>query len=301
MGDTPKRLHWLAIELPHLASSRDQYPGFRANEKGYWMSDKRKLEGKNPVRWARSECWDADEISERGKLPQEIQERQMLVLGAGALGSAIEELLTRAGVKSLTILDPETLVAGNLVRHTLTLLELHQSKSVNVAKRLNRASLNATIEGIQCSFPDIPEEFHRLVRSANVVLDCTGDNDVLSHLETYPWQAEKIFLSFSFGRFAKHLYGFFAQGTSFPRQQYVDAIYPWLERDQETDLTAWPREGIGCWHNVFPARSDDVWLWASVALKQIEQWLLKPPPSPSLSVYEMQTGEVGFSGIQKVG
>jgi hypothetical protein len=34
-----------------------------------------------------------------------------------------------------------------------------------------------------------------------------------------------------------------------------------------------PRNGIGCWHPTFPARSDDIWLAASMATKIIDDYM----------------------------
>ncbi len=60
------------------------------------------------------------------------------------------------------------------------------------------------------------------------------------------------------------------------------------------------REGIGCWHPVFPARSDDVSMMTSVAMKFLEFTVANPPPQPILTVFKQQYEQGAFLGNHKV-
>lgn len=63
-----------------------------------------------------------------------------------------------------------------------------------------------------------------------------------------------------------------AVGQRFPHAASRARIAPWLERERtEHGPLQFPREGVGCWHPVCPARADDIWLLASAAVKQIEE------------------------------
>ena len=109
---------------------------------------------------------------------------------------------------------------------------------------------------------------------------------------------EKLFVSVSIGLKAHRLFLFAAQGEYFPHADFMNAITPWLKRElKEFKGLELPREGIGCWHPVFPARSDDIWLMSAVASKRINGWATDPPHSPCMCVYEQkddndQCGEV---------
>ena len=59
-----------------------------------------------------------------------------------------------------------------------------------------------------------------------------------------------------------------------------------------------PREGIGCWHPLFPARIDDVWLMAAAAIKRLEETLAAPPTEPVLVVFEQTIENGHFTGIR---
>jgi len=74
----------------------------------------------------------------------------------------------------------------------------------------------------------------------------------------------------------------------------------WLERErEELRHTPLPREGIGCWHPIFPARADDVWLAASLALKSLEQ-ATGTAPVMRLDVFEREEDQDGFQGVRRV-
>lgn len=52
-----------------------------------------------------------------GVLAPKLRERRVAVVGVGALGSFIAEMLARSGVRHLTLLDHDVVMPGNLVRH----------------------------------------------------------------------------------------------------------------------------------------------------------------------------------------
>jgi hypothetical protein len=52
-----------------------------------------------------------------GVLAPELRERRVAVVGVGALGSFIADMLVRSGVRRLTLLDHDVVMPGNLVRH----------------------------------------------------------------------------------------------------------------------------------------------------------------------------------------
>lgn len=62
--------------------------------------------------------------------------RQVLVVGAGAVGSAVSLQLARAGMKGIMVMDPDTLEPGNLVRHAGTFEQVGMPKAVAVCKSL---------------------------------------------------------------------------------------------------------------------------------------------------------------------
>jgi len=302
IGEPDVRMHWLSIELPPLSYGRRFPKGFRENEKGWWAQDRRTLlAGNEPIAWAASESWASEEIGSRGYLPEDLRKRRTLLLGAGALGSALAEILVRAGLTNLTVLDPDGLEAGNLTRHTLLISDLGRKKAVQLAERLNRASPHARVEGVAEEFPPLSDETRGTCEAADLVIDCTASDQILAGLQDFAWKEECLLISFSLGFQAARLYCFAARGSSFPVDTFREAVDPWIRDDRKgKDLDNLPREGVGCWHPIFPARIDDVWMMAGVASKFLAEAVENPPAEPRFAVYERCADNEGaFAGLRR--
>jgi ThiF family len=303
VGQTPERMHWLGIHLPKLLANNVQVPGFRKGKGSSWQHNRiRLLSDGTPLRWLESENWYPDQLQTRGRLSEEMISKRVLLLGAGALGSSLAELLGRAGVHSMLVVDGDHLEAGNLVRHTLTLNELNKFKAESLAKRLNDITPSAKVEFLNSAFPATSTTEEGLINECKVVIDSTGSDEVLQELSAFEWNNERLFFSVSFSLGARRMFCFAVQGSQFPHITYRELISPWLLKDREEyEGQELPREGVGCWHPVFPARADDVWLVASAAIKHLQSVVISPPAEPQLVVFEQElTGEGEFVGIRRV-
>jgi molybdopterin/thiamine biosynthesis adenylyltransferase len=242
-----------------------------------------------------------DDISTRGRLSESLRSRQLLLLGAGAVGSALAELLVRGGVQRLTIMDDDGLEAGNLARHTLSLDEVKCEKAGALREWLNKLTPFASVRAVHSNFPPSAESDRLLVQECEIVVDCTAVDEVLHHLESFPWEEPKLFFSVSLGREARRLFVFAARGEKFPHSRFNELVGPWLRKEMdEYSGEEWPSEGMGCWHPVFPARVDDVRMLVSVALKQIESAADEPPAEPQLVVFEQQYENDRLTGVRQV-
>lgn len=294
VGESPQQMHWLALHLPVL--SKEKRNGFRKGETAGWINDlSRVFQCDAKLEWARSENWHPGELAARGRLPETVAGRRILLIGCGAVGSQIAELLVRAGARDLVVSDEDKVLVGNLVRHPLTLEDVGSQKSEALARRLNSASPHSSVRSIG-TFP--PTDFEPA--QIDVVLDCTGDAGVSRAMEDYEWRGDKIFLSLSVGIHARRMFCFSATGSSFPNEDFVDQLQPWLvSQAKEFDGFELPREGVGCWHPAFPARSDDIGVLCGVATKWIERSVLVPPTAPTLTVFEQEEDSCGFLGVRR--
>lgn len=303
VGGPPRRMHWYAAWLPTLSYGLARYPGFRPGTEGAHRRIDRSeiLVDSHRIGWQLSENWHPEDISSRGRLPEELRSKEILLIGAGALGSAAAELLVRGGVKKLLIVDGDRLKIGNLVRHNLGLDDLHENKASALARRLNLASPHAEVEAINEAFPPSSEEERRSVSRCEVILDCTGEDSVLRHIELFPWEGERLFASFSLGFGAGRLFCFVHHGEGFPLDGYRDTVDPHLRRELELYPEAeLPREGTGCWHPLFPARIDDLWPMASAAVKVLESVIATPPAGSRLDIFErFEEGGV-FASVRRI-
>ena len=115
-------------------------------------------------------------IGESGQ--REIMGRTVLIVGSGALGSASSEMLARAGVKKIILIDRDYVEASNLQRQTLFTRHHAEEKTpkvVGAKERLLeiRPDLELDIHIKHCDAPLL----ENLSREADIILDGTDNFD----------------------------------------------------------------------------------------------------------------------------
>ena len=300
VGGPDSRMHWLALQLPEKTPR--PRAGFRNTEEGRWRAYRTAdLADHLPLYWLETANWHRAEISARGQLDEEITQSRFLIIGAGAIGSVLSELLARAGVGDIAVLDPDRLEAGNLVRHTLLSSDIGRSKAVGLGDRLTDATVHGHVSAVYGGFPPVDDGHAETVRDSDVIIDTTGEDAVPALMGAFDWGGVRTFISVSLGIHARRLFFFAARDTSFPQGEFVERLQPWLQLERnEYDLEDLPRDGPGCWHPRHPARIDDVWMMTAAAVKLIEQVVESPPGSPYFAVLEQDRTDDGtFAGIRQ--
>ncbi len=259
IGGPPVRMHFEVVQLP---------PGGRPGK------DK-------PLHWVPCINWHPESIGARGRHSQKVCEQEVLLLGAGSLGSVLAEMLVRAGLQRLVIVDPDTVQPGNLVRHTAILQDLGRPKAEVLRERLVSAMPSATARAVPVGFSSALSDPAALLL-AQVVLDTTGDDEVIARMESFPWDdKERTFLSVSLGFGARRLFCFSARGRRFPQAAFRQQLQPWLAGE-----AAESRQASGCNHPFTPAKVEDVWLMAAAAARYVARTMANPSSEPLLEVYE---------------
>lgn len=125
---------------------------------------------------------------------EKIRTKHVLMIGAGALGSSNGEILTRAGIGKLTIVDRDYVEASNLQRQQLYTeedVEQKLPKAVAAEKRLK--AINSDVEIRSIVGDATPEMLEELVKGVDLILDATDNfetrmalNDISQKYEI-PW------------------------------------------------------------------------------------------------------------------
>lgn len=113
-----------------------------------------------------------EKIGEEGQ--DKISNAEVLVIGAGALGSTISEGLTRAGVGKITVVDRDFVELSNLQRQTLYEEDdIGKAKAEVAVEHLQKINSDITLEYevIDVSSNNI----ERLVKGKDIVLDGTDN------------------------------------------------------------------------------------------------------------------------------
>lgn len=291
--------HWLALGLPALISG--PVSGFRFAESGYWSWDRPMAFGNSvPLKWIETENWHQDEITGRGSMHGSFQSKSVLIIGGGAVGSVLAELLVRSGVQRVTIMDHDRLKVGNLVRHTLGVSHLEKPKASSLAGRLDDAAVHSLVSAIDACFPPQEQEDINRVLNADVVIDCTAEDSVLAQLNRFHWDGPVTFVSVSIGLKAERAFVYLTHGDTFPADDFANRMDPWLRSEIDGYDEDLPRDGTGCWHALMPARIDDIWMMTGALVKTVESAIAEPPGEPTLVVFEQQYESGVFNGIRRV-
>jgi len=131
-------------------------------------------------------------IGEKGQ--EQIQKKHILVVGAGALGTANAEMIARAGIGKLTIVDRDYVEWSNLQRQQLYVEADAQNRIPKaVAAKLHLKKINSEVE-VQAFVEDVTSaNIEEFAEGVDLIVDATDNfetrlliNDVsLKH--TIPW------------------------------------------------------------------------------------------------------------------
>lgn len=302
-GGENEIVFWMALYLPILSYGKKTANGFRNNQLGWWMRDMLEVcTKKAKLEWITSENWNQNEITQRGKMDKELLRKRILLIGAGCMGASISELLVRSGVYSLTILDYDTFEIGNMTRHTLDLDCIGDVKATSLCNHLNLINPHANVKFINDKLICDSKCLANIdMSNYEIIIDCTGENDVLNIFSNIKYDKSHVFVSASVGLGAKRMYITLKKGNEYNFSSFAELISPYLCEDKELfDDFKLPRNGIGCWHPTFPGRSDDIYLAAATAVKMIEKFVINTSLKDISLVYEQEESDMLFEGYQVV-
>jgi hypothetical protein len=183
----------------------------------------------------------------------------------------------------------------------LDALDLGLNKADSLSERLNRISPFAKIDDIEENFLDLSQRAIERIKACNLIIDCTGDNEILQELAEIEFDTNVVYVSVSVNLGAHRLYFYTSEGQRFDFDDFRGRIVSWLSIDElEREFIEMPSGGIGCWHPAFPARADDMWLLAPVLIKKMSDALTVLPVESGLEVFEQRFSDVGeFLGVER--
>lgn len=131
-------------------------------------------------------------IGEKGQA--KLREKHVLIIGVGALGTQSAEMLTRAGIGRLTIVDRDYIEWSNLQRQYLFTerdAEMRLPKAIAAKQKLTE--INSDVE-IRAHVMDVtPNEIQQLIEDVDLIMDATDNFDIrmmindISQKEHIPW------------------------------------------------------------------------------------------------------------------
>ena len=181
-GGPVEEVHWQTLQMPTLPKK-----GFRPNALSKSEVMRRQIfGGKRELSYLKTLNWHPNRLQARGAFSPNLRSKSVVLIGAGALGSAVAESLARGGVSEMLIVDYDDLEAGNLVRHTLNGADIGCNKATATATRLQSAAPMSRISAYGGSLPS-SDSLRDLLEPFDIVLECTGEDDVVRSLGDAWW------------------------------------------------------------------------------------------------------------------
>lgn len=126
-------------------------------------------------------------------------QRRVVLIGAGAIGSMLSEALAREGdFASWAIIDHDTFLPHNGARHTLTAMDVGREKATALAERLRH--IRPDIEAIPFDedfLKPLTERASHKLNQADVIIDASASVPVSRRLGDLPGSARRLSIFFN--------------------------------------------------------------------------------------------------------
>lgn len=217
----------------------------------------------------------------RGVFSSKLKDLKIALIGLGAIGSMVAESLARSGISHIGLWDGELVEPGNICRSTYSICDLGDSKACAIRNRIraiNPYVKNVSSHGVwesydrnypvfhQGSFYDNinykdQEEVVKEIKGYDLVIDCTGSNEML-HFLSYAIPESDV-ISLCITNHANELVCVSsADGNPFElRKAYLSRI--------EQDTKNYYVEGTGCYSPTFLACNCDIASLVNLALRDL--------------------------------
>ena len=270
-GGPPIEIAWQSLMLPTFTDAR------RFNRKTCWRVDRKvKLGDCVELAWGRTQNVSDAHLGVRGELPSALRALRIAIVGIGALGSMIADLLVRMGCRDLTLFDDERLEIVNTRRHVLSVDDVGDYKATALAKRLNSLSLFADVDGVVAALPDHDAE--QAITTKELVIDCTAEDDVVSVLSR-SGGPERLWFSFSLSAHATEMFCFMNHGEALLGTTFWAESAEFEMRSGQTLRERPATRDPGCHNPTFPAPYDRILRLATRAVAFVVENLDAPVSS----------------------
>lgn len=217
----------------------------------------------------------------RGAFSSKLTDSKIALVGLGAIGSMVAESIARSGISYIGLWDGDLVEPGNICRSAYSLPDLGESKAWTISERIR--AINPYVKNVNShggwdmydrnypvfqygSFYDNinykdQEEVVKEIKGYDLVIDCTGNNEML-HFLSYAIPESDV-ISLCITNHANELVCVSsADGNPFElRKAYLSRI--------EQDTKNFYVEGTGCYSPTFLACNCDIASLVNLALRDL--------------------------------
>jgi hypothetical protein len=202
-----------------------------------------------PVIWGNTLNASYDRFFGRGKLTDTLTNARIMIIGVGAIGGTLAEMLVRGGCRHLTIVDYDIIQPGNVCRSVYPFLSMNRPKTTYLLEALRNISPFVNLKALDM-FPIVSrndpkfDELRQAILPFDIIFDCSATHQVAWMLDQMDVDAQIINLSVTDE--AKELLMVCNHGNILQQKE------EWLV---QLGSHAQPSyyEGLGCWSPTFRA------------------------------------------------
>ncbi len=214
----------------------------------------------NKINWSTTENIDYSRFFGRGKLDEKITNSNILIIGCGALGSSLSEILVRGGAKNIVLEDFDTIKGGNLCRANYDLNDLVYYKIDRLTKRLQAISPFVNINSISVKLNNydldtVKDIFNKKI---DIIFDCSTDTEVTYIIDKLNFTGKTFSLAITNN--AKS----FVSITGKNLTKQAKTIFDFVENEAPSYF-----EGTGCGYPTFEANYNDINALLNIGVKVI--------------------------------
>lgn len=233
----------------------------------------------------------------RGGLCEEVRNKKVALVGLGAIGSMVSEILAHSGIKQIGLWDMDIVEPGNICRSAYRLGDIGESKVVSVSNMIRTINPFISIDSIKShgtweEIIGIPNNvcyiggsfyeninYHNQadaisqIQNYDIIIDCTGSNEIL-HFLSYAVPDIDI-ISLCITNKAKELVCVSNyNGNPFElRKAYLSRI--------AQDTKDYYVEGSGCYEPTFKATNFDIASLVNLCIRDINSNISKGHKMPT--------------------
>ena len=251
-------------------------------------SSQEKYEGvctTNRITWGSTVNSNYERFFGRGKLSENLINSKILIIGCGALGSTLAEILVRGGCKYVALDDFDYVASGNLCRSKYDLQNLNNRKIESLKSNLINISPYVNIINIPLKLNHYSDMDEFLNEYIDFVFDCSTDTEVTYSLDKSSFVG-KVF-SLSITNNAKEL--ICVSGNDITRK--TNHLYEFLGNEEPSYF-----EGTGCGYPTFKANYNDISSLMNLAMMNINFQIDKSSFSDNFII--QQDFENGFKKLK---
>ena len=255
--ETEKEIHWDLILLPQYYFPKKNKHLNASQLKNYGES----------IHWERTENSSYSRFFGRGSFATAFSKAKILVIGVGAIGSSLCEVLVRGGIRYLDINDIDLIESGNICRSTYSFSDVGGGKTYQLKKKLVSISPFVDINITEQINPLSPyssayAEKQDELGNYDIIFDCSANNGILQMLTDMHLESKVFYLSITDK--ANEMICLTNQDCDNLAARRNQLLFS-LGHTKEPSFMP----GTGCWHPTFEASFFDINQLLNYTLKKI--------------------------------